>query len=69
MVNNPNFSYSLLKNVFLFMSVHNELLLQNNVNNEGMENLKYVKHTGKYSVDIKIAHNIEQSASLDGRGL
>ena len=51
------------------MSVQNELLLQNNVNNEGMENLKYVKHTGKYSVDIKIAHNIEQSASLDGRGL
>ena len=68
-MNNPNFSYSLLKNVFLFMSVHNELLLQNNVNNVGMENLKYVKHTGKYSVGIKIAHNIEQSASLDGRGL
>lgn len=42
MVNNPNFSYSLLKNVFLFMSVHNELLLQNNVNNEEMENLKYL---------------------------
>ena len=42
MVNNPNFSYLLLKNVFLFMSVHNELLLQNNVNNEGMENLKYL---------------------------
>lgn len=42
MVNNPNFSYSLLKNVLLFMSVYNELLLQNNVNNEGMENLKYL---------------------------
>lgn len=42
MVNNPNFSYSLLKNAFLFMSMHNELLPQNNINNEGMENLKYL---------------------------
>lgn len=45
MVNNPKFSYSSLTNVFLFMcsmSVHNEFLPKNNLNNEVMGNLKYL---------------------------